>query len=88
MTEDAASSEAAKAFYDFLYTPEAQEIFVSKGYRPVVEGVAGADQFPTPASLFTIADLGGWAQVNDTFFASDGSVMSTIEQNLGISTAK
>ena len=88
VTEDAASSETAKAFYDYLYTPEAQEIFVSKGYRPVVEGVAGADQFPTPASLFTIADLGGWSQVNDTFFASDGSVMSTIEQNLGISTAK
>ncbi len=88
VTEDAAASEAAKAFYDFLYTPEAQEIFVSKGYRPVVEGVAGADQFPTPASLFTIADLGGWPQVNETFFASDGSVMSDIEQNLGISTAK
>ena len=88
VTEDAASSAAAKAFYDFLYTPEAQEIFVSKGYRPVVEGVPGADQFPTPASLFTIADLGGWSQVNDAFFAPDGSVMSTIEQNLGISTSK
>jgi sulfate/thiosulfate-binding protein len=88
VTEDAASSEVAKAFYDFLYTPEAQEIFVSKGYRPVVEGVPGADQFPTPASLFTIADLGGWSQVNDAFFATDGSVMSTIEQGLGISTSK
>ena len=87
VTEEAASSTVAKAFYDFLYTPEAQEIFVSKGYRPVVEGVQGADQFPTPASLFTIADLGGWEQVNDTFFAPDGSVMATIEQNLGISTA-
>ena len=88
VTEDAASSEAAKAFYDYLYTPEAQEIFVSKGYRPVVEGVPGADQFPTPASLFTIADLGGWEQVNEAFFASDGSVMATIEQGLGISTDK
>ena len=88
VTKDAASSDVAKAFYDFLYTPEAQQIFVSKGYRPVVDGVAGADKFPTPADLFTIADMGGWAQVNDAFFASDGSVMSTIEQNLGISTAK
>jgi sulfate/thiosulfate transport system substrate-binding protein len=87
VTEDAASSAAAKAFYDYLYTPEAQKIFVSKGYRPVVEGVPGADQFPTPASLFTIADLGGWSQVNDTFFASDGSVMASIEQGLGISTS-
>ena len=88
VTDDAASSEVAKAFYAFLYTPEAQGIFVSKGYRPVVEGAAGADQFPTPASLFTIADLGGWEQVNDAFFATDGSVMSTIEQGLGISTSK
>jgi sulfate transport system substrate-binding protein len=88
VTDEAAASKVAKAFYDFLYTPEAQEIFVAHGYRPVVEGAAGADQFPTPASLFTIADLGGWEQVNDTFFAPDGSVMSTIEQNLGISTAK
>ncbi len=88
VTDEATSSEVAKAFYDFLYTPEAQGIFVAHGYRPVVEGVAGADQFPTPASLFTIADLGGWEQVNDTFFATDGSVMATVEQNLGISTAK
>ena len=86
VTEDAASSAAAKGFYDYLYTPEAQEIFVSKGYRPVVEGVPGADQFPVPADLFTIADLGGWAQVNDTFFATDGSVMATIEQGLGITS--
>ena len=88
VTEDAASSEAAQAFYDYLFTPEAQGIFVSKGYRPVVEGVPGADQFPTPASLFTIADLGGWSQVNEAFFATDGSVMANIEQGLGISTAK
>ena len=33
--------ELAKSFIDFLYTPEAQEIFASKGYRPVVEGTAG-----------------------------------------------
>ncbi len=44
--------ELAKSFVDFLYTPEAQEIFVSKGYRPVVEGVPGADEFPTPSKLF------------------------------------
>jgi sulfate transport system substrate-binding protein len=88
VTKDAASSETAEAFYDFLYTPEAQKIFVSKGYRPVVEGVPGSDEFPTPPDLFTIADLGGWQHVNDAFFATNGSVMSTIEQGLGISTSK
>ena len=84
VTEEAVSD--AQSFYDFLYTPEAQAIFVSKGYRPVVDGVEGADAFPAPASLFTIDDLGGWEQVNAKFFDPDGSVMATIEEGLGIST--
>ena len=86
VTIDASSSAPAKAFYDYLYTPEAQTIFVSKGYRPVVEGVSGADKFPTPAKLFTIGDLGGWDTANKDFFAPSGSVMADIEQGLGIST--
>ncbi len=84
VTEEAVPD--AQSFYDFLYTPEAQAIFVSKGYRPVVDGVEGADAFPAPASLFTIDDLGGWEQVNAEFFDPDGSVMATIEEGLGIST--
>jgi len=86
VTVDAGASGPAKALYDYLYTPEAQAIFVSKGYRPVVEGVTGADQFSTPTKLFTIADLGGWGTVNKDFFDPSGSVMATIEQGLGIST--
>ncbi len=86
VTTEASSSPEARAFYDYLYTPEAQAIFVSKGYRPVVEGVTGADQFPAPSELFTIAELGGWDAVNKVFFDPDGSVMATIEQGLGIST--
>jgi sulfate/thiosulfate transport system substrate-binding protein len=86
VTTDAGSSTEAKAFYDFLYTPEAQSIFVSKGYRPVGKGVTGADKFATPTNLFTIDDLGGWDKVNKDFFDPTGSVMATIEQGLGIST--
>ena len=86
VTTGAAAKPEAKAFYDFLYTPEAQAIFVAKGYRPVVAGTTGADKFPTPAKLFTIADLGGWDKVNKDFFDPNGSVMATIEQGLGIST--
>jgi sulfate/thiosulfate transport system substrate-binding protein len=86
VTTDAGSSPEAKAFYDYLYTPEAQAVFVSKGYRPVVGGVTGVDKFPTPAKLFTIAELGGWDTVNKDFFDPNGSVMATIEQGLGIST--
>jgi sulfate/thiosulfate transport system substrate-binding protein len=88
VTQDAQSPETAQAFYKFLYTPEAQGIFVKHGYRPVVDGVTGTDAFATPKELFTIGDLGGWVQVNDAFFSTDGSVMADIEQNLGISTSK
>lgn len=84
VTMDGGAPDLAKAFYDFLYTPEAQAIFVSKGYRPVVEGVEGADVFPTPTKLFTIADLGGWDEVDKTFFDPTEGVMAAIEKNLGI----
>jgi len=86
VTADASSAPESKAFYDYLYTPAAQAIFVSKGYRPVVDGIPGAAKFPTPTKLFTIDDLGGWDKVNKDFFDPTASVMATVEQGLGIST--
>ena len=77
----------AKAFVDFLYTPEAQEIFVGKGYRPVGEGVAGADDFPTPSALFEIDKFGGWGRVNDEFFDPEQGTIAEIFQSQGKSTA-
>ncbi len=79
--------ELAQNFVDFLYTPEAQEIFASKGYRPVVKGTAGADEFPTPNTLFDITKFGGWGKVNDEFFDPEGSVVADIFQSQGKSTA-
>jgi sulfate transport system substrate-binding protein len=79
--------DKAKAFVDFLYTPAAQKIFASKGYRPIVKGVAGAEEFPTPAKLFQIDDLGGWGDVNDTFFEPEGGVVAEIFKSQGKSTA-
>jgi len=80
-------AELAKSFVDFLYTPEAQEIFVSKGYRPVVDGIPGADEFPTPPSLFEISKFGGWAKVNAEFFDPEQGVVAEIFQSQGKSTA-
>jgi sulfate transport system substrate-binding protein len=79
--------DTAKAFVDFLYTPEAQEIFVGKGYRPVVDGVPGADEFPTPSKLFEIDKFGGWGEVNDTFFDPEKGVIAEIFKSQGKSTA-
>jgi sulfate transport system substrate-binding protein len=85
VAEDSAVQDQARAFYEYLYTPEAQAIFMSKGYRPIVDGVDGTDAFPTPPQLFTLDDLGGWPEVDEKFFDPADSVMVTIEQSLGIS---
>ena len=80
--------ELAQKFVDFLYTPEAQEIFASKGYRPVVEGTAGRRRVPDSCdTLFEISKFGGWGKVNDEFFDPEGSVVADIFQSQGKSTA-
>jgi sulfate/thiosulfate-binding protein len=79
--------ELAQSFVDFLYTPEAQEIFTKSGYRPVVEGTPGADEFPTPANLFEIGKFGGWSKVNDEFFDPEKGIVAEIFQSQGKSTA-
>ena len=72
----AAFQRMCVAFLDYLTGTDAQTIFGNRGYRPVVPDVAATfDTFPTPANLFTIADLGGWADVTKTFFdKTDGSI--------------
>lgn len=68
------NAEVAQAFHDFLYTQEAQRLWAEAGFRPVDPAVAAefADEFPEPAKLWTVADLGGWDTVNEELFA-DGS---------------
>jgi len=75
----------AKAFLRYLRTPQAQEIFVKNGYRPAADGVPGADEFPTPSGLFTIEDLGGWAEVTKKFFDPQSSIMADVERKIGVS---
>ena len=80
------NAAAAQAFVDFLYTPEAQAIFASKGYRPVVDGVETEFDSSGPAGLFTIADLGGWGDVRTRFFDREESIFLDIENELGVPT--
>ena len=85
VTKDASDSPRRKAFVDFLYTPEAQTIFVATrlppGRRRVV---AGADEFPTPEKLFTIDDLGGWDDVDNDVLRPQRQRFdrATIEQSM------
>ncbi len=73
----------AKKFLDFVLSKDGQQIFASKGFRPVVAGVEpgtvkGAndpsDPFPTVKHLVTIESLGGWSAVNKKFFGDSGIV--------------
>jgi sulfate/thiosulfate transport system substrate-binding protein len=82
------SNKASTEFVNYLVTPAAQQIWVAKGYRPVISGVPGASQFPTPPGLFTIEYLGGWKSVSKQFFEPETGLVTKIEQSLGVSTAK
>jgi sulfate transport system substrate-binding protein len=77
------SPAAAQAFVDYLRSPDAQRVFGEKGYRPVVEDVLAEFDYPTPSGLFTIADLGGWADVRTRFFDREDSTFLDIENELG-----
>jgi len=81
--------EEAQAFLDFVRGAEAQQIFAENGYRPTLDGADTAGQdFPVPAGLFTIADLGGWPEVATTFFDAEKGIVTEIERNLGVSVEK
>jgi sulfate/thiosulfate transport system substrate-binding protein len=77
--------EAAEAFVDFLFTPEAQRIFAKYGLRSVDPDVAKetAAQYPPVADLFTIADFGGWSEVTPKYFGEDGIYTSAVAEVLG-----
>jgi sulfate/thiosulfate transport system substrate-binding protein len=85
IASDAQNAEGAQAFYDWLHTDEAQEIWAENGYRPVVESILAKheDKFPIPPELFTIEDLGGWDQVMTDFFDPDNGKIAAIQKDLG-----
>jgi sulfate transport system substrate-binding protein len=78
----------ARAFISFLRSKQGQQIFQSKGYRPLDEALVDKARFPTPSGLFKIGKLGGWNTVNDKFFDPDTGVVAKIEKSLGVSTSK
>jgi sulfate/thiosulfate transport system substrate-binding protein len=77
------ASSAAKAFYDYLFTPPAQRLFAQTGYRPVVKSVAKEFKFPARPDLFTIRTFGGWKKVQPQFFDPKNGIMAGIERKVG-----
>jgi sulfate transport system substrate-binding protein len=63
----------AKAYLEYLYTPEGQEIAAKNFYRPRLAEVAEKHkgQFPD-IKLVTIDFFGGWTKAQATHFAEGG----------------
>ncbi|NJK62683.1 MAG: sulfate ABC transporter substrate-binding protein [Synechococcaceae cyanobacterium SM2_3_1] len=74
--------EVAEAFVNYLFTPEAQRIFASVGFRPVdpQEAKRYEEKFPPVKTLFTVDSLGGWQEVQEKFFA-DGALFDQIQSS-------
>ena len=71
--------EVAKAYLEFLYSEEGQEIGAKNGYRPRLPKLAAkyADRFPQ-LQLFTIDELfGGWQKTQKRHF-DDGGLFDKI----------
>jgi sulfate transport system substrate-binding protein len=77
--------EVAQAFIEFLFTPQAQEIFAKHGLRSVDDDVAAAheDQYPPVTDLFDISFFGGWAQVREEIFGETGVFNVAIQEVQG-----
>ena len=74
--------EVAEGFVQYLYTPEAQQEFAKLGFRPADDTLTlskeVADKFPKVKTLGTVADFGGWDEINNKFFA-DGAIFDQIQ---------
>ncbi|MGH8244552.1 MAG: sulfate ABC transporter substrate-binding protein [Steroidobacteraceae bacterium] len=72
------TTDVARAYLEYLYSPEAQEIIAKHYYRPRNEAVAKkyAKLFPA-VKMVTIADFGGWAAAQKKHF-DDGGLFDRI----------
>jgi sulfate transport system substrate-binding protein len=79
VAEKHGTAAVAKAYLDFLYTPQGQEIAAKNFYRPRDAKVLAAHAATFPkVNLFTIDEVfGGWTKAQATHFA-DGGVFDKI----------
>jgi sulfate/thiosulfate transport system substrate-binding protein len=79
---DPEQRELVDAFVDFLWSEEAQHIFVAYGFRSVEESLnEGVPYFGAIEAPFTVADLGGWRAAKRDIV--DGIWVEQILQELG-----
>ena len=78
---------AAKAFVDYLFTPEAQREFVACGFRSVNPAVKketdDAGTFPKVNTVWTVdKKFGGWLDAQKKFFDAD-KILDHIQSEVG-----
>lgn len=66
--------KVVEAFIDWLEGSQAQQIFESAGFRPVLPSLqqSAAAKFKTPEDLFTVKELGGWSTINQQLYSTSG----------------
>ncbi len=85
--------QAASDYLAFVRSDAGQRAFAVEGFRPFGDAdwvsslvVPGAmdphDPFPTPATLLTVDDVGGWDVVTQRLFAADG-VVARLQREAG-----
>ncbi len=76
------SQELAKAYLDFLFTPEGQEVAAANFHRPNDAAVlaAHAADFPEIRLVSVDEAFGGWAKVSEEHFA-DGGLLDKVFLN-------
>ena len=74
----AGTADLARAYLEYLYSKEAQEIIAKHHYRPRDPEVAAkyAKSFPK-IEMATIADFGGWTKAQKDHF-DDGAIYDQV----------
>jgi sulfate transport system substrate-binding protein len=73
------TQEVSRAYLQYLYSDEAQNLVAEYGYRPSNETILAqySDRFNLEVQLYTIEDYGGWDAVYETYF-DDGAIFDEI----------
>jgi sulfate transport system substrate-binding protein len=88
VTTTTKNATLANNFVSYLKSDAGQKIFAENGYRPVNPDLVDEKVYPTPETLITVEELGGWAKLNKQLFDEDNGEVTKINQELGVSDAK
>jgi sulfate/thiosulfate-binding protein len=84
VTTDTKNAVAAENFVAFLKSDAGQKIFAENGYRPVNQDLVDEKIYPTPETLLTVNELGGWSKLNKQLFDAEDGEVTKINEELGV----